>query len=124
MTIAKCTEGGEGIVIDIDLCSGFDDGPYLGFSLPFGYFAHVPEYDGEGVFTVDLRDVLEEELNNHIEFDFGESTHKTVSILREYADKLEASAKEFAQEANEQKKRRQAGESNTTEQEEPKGVKS
>ena len=124
MTIAKCTEGGEGIAINIDLCSGFDNGPYLGFLLPVECYAYVPGYDGDGCFSVDLRDLLEEELNNHIAFDWGEDTHKTVSILREYADKLEASAKEFAHKADEQKKLRQAEESNTAEQEEREKVKS
>jgi len=97
MTIAKCTESGKNTpIFDLAVCSGIkkDIPPYISFSLPDGSW---PEgYDGEGVLTVDLKDVLQEFLEIHLEWDGGENTPNVTALLREYADKLDATMNECA----------------------------
>ena len=94
MAIAKCTENGKNAPkFDIDLYSGFDDNPALALMIPDECWPDNG-YDGQGVFKLHLKDLLEETLNEHIGFDAGEGTHKITSLLREYADKLDKSVNE------------------------------
>lgn len=92
MTIAKCTEEGSCAPrFDLDICGGFGDGPYISFSLPDECWPES-DYDGAGVFTVDLKEILEEAINGVIEFDSGESAGEITALLREYADRIDAEA--------------------------------
>lgn len=96
--IAKCAEDSEHQPeIHVELESGWygDEDPLISFQLPDDCFPE-PDYDGMGVFNIDLKDLLEDALSQHIANDLGESTHKMTKLLREYADKLDASAQEVA----------------------------
>ncbi len=74
--------------------SGFDEHPYIGFSLPNECW---PEhYEGCGTYSINLEDILQEALNDHLAFDGGEGTHKITALLRKYADLLDEDAKNNA----------------------------
>jgi hypothetical protein len=52
-------------------------------------------YDSCGIVYVSLQDVLEQYLNEFQSEDGGENLHKFIPFLRDYADRLEAKAKEL-----------------------------
>jgi len=96
MTIAECTEKGvDQPEFDIDLYSGFDEHPVLSFMLPDECWPDS-NYNGGGVFTLKLEDLLKDAIDDAIAFDQGEGAHKITALLREYADKIDKRASEFS----------------------------
>lgn len=77
---------------DIDLCDFNEgEGPELCMGIPMGFITFKGEqYNGAGVLTVPLRDVLEEYLERIYGTDGGHGKEAFVAYLRDYAARLEA----------------------------------
>lgn len=85
---AECTEGCKEIDVYVDLFSGFENKPYVTFTLPH---AILPDnYDGGGVFQVGLEDLLKSSIPAAIDFDNGEGSHFVTDLLRKYADVIDS----------------------------------
>lgn len=95
MTSAKCTEDGiNPPTFNFTLYSGSaGEPPTIAFELPEECWPDS-DYDGVGIFEIDLETLLKNTVNNHLRFDEGRGTHKTVALLREYANRLEMSAEQ------------------------------
>ena len=92
--VSDCSENGNNAPeFKFDLYSGFGDGPKISFELPEK--CRPKNYDGAGIFTFMLEDLLKTAVYQHIRFDHGEKTHEITEILRRYADILDAEVSGF-----------------------------
>jgi len=101
LNLMRCSDTKEECFgLDIDLFQALDPsrGPILSINLEDilwgeadGDYSAVEAYEGMCIFNVPLRGVLEEYMKTHLDFDdgVGPENDEVVSILREYADKLE-----------------------------------
>ena len=89
MTIARCTENSPGQPeIEFSLEEGNDnEGFYLDFLLPEECWP--TDYNGLGIFHLNLEGLFKEFLNTYWKHTFGEQTPRLIKKLREYADKIE-----------------------------------
>jgi hypothetical protein len=98
--VAKCSEGRfstPGIEVRLNEESDTTKiGPHISLKLPYELWAE--DYEGEGLFIVELKDVLEDFLKNYWYDSHGDDTQSTIDMLRHYADKLEENIKLRSQE--------------------------
>lgn len=89
MTLARCIKGGPGQPeIAFSLEEGNDnENFYLNFLLPEKCWPI--DYEGLGIFHLNLEDLFEEFLKTYWEHTFGEQTPRLIKMLRKYADKIE-----------------------------------
>ena len=94
MVIAKCTkDGGARPRFDFSLVDGLENsGPYIDFELPTECWPDY--YEGAGVFTVELKALLEENFEDYYDHAHGKYTSDFIVLLRDLADKLEANLAE------------------------------
>jgi hypothetical protein len=99
MTIAKCSEQAHNPPkIGFELFSGATGQmPTIEFLLPID--CHPSDYDGEGIFIIDLETLLKNTLAEHLDFDEGAGTYKLTALLRQYADRLDESARVYRSKA-------------------------
>ncbi len=90
MKKAKCTENEKGFVIkDFTIFEGHgNEKPNITFTVPLEYCPE--EYEGCGYFSIGLEGILKTYLSEFWGENHGERTLKVVSLLREYATKIEA----------------------------------
>ncbi len=90
MKKAKCTENKKGFTIkDFTIFEGHgNEKPCITFTVPL---EHCPEeYEGCGYFSIGLESILKTYLNGFWWENHGGRTLKVTSLLREYAEKIEA----------------------------------
>ena len=88
--IAKCLENGNNAPkVKLNLANGMskDEEPYLLIELPVELFdGEHEDYDGAYMFTITLRELLDEYTDNFWASDHGKGTPKVINLLREFAD--------------------------------------
>jgi hypothetical protein len=76
---------------DADLCDWNDGtGPALTMNVPMSFEGEIGVYDGNGVVSAPLQDVLEQYLRDFKREDGGIALPAFIAWLRDYANRLEA----------------------------------
>lgn len=77
---------------DVDMCDWNDGkGPDLSVNIPYFFEdENGAQYDGNGVLTVPIQDVLNDYIKEFKETDGGDGVAKFVEWLRDYANRLES----------------------------------